>query len=259
MTQRSDVEYAVILGLYHAVDEGDLTVIRPGIYCRERQLRDFSYAAGLPVINENCPACFEAPKERHHIKKLLAREEGMFPSLYPSLRKALIPLLDPVAMDLLAAVQRTVEKASEGTRRAMRQRGANQVNGENKKIDGANKSENVGHAIDDSTNYDTISRYRSRSCVLGDATEAELLAELVRRRQAVRAGGRFSSRVIPSTSGASTVANSNDDLHRRAATAADAPGDDAELNRELVELQMFCTANGCERRPTAVEKNSSFP
>jgi hypothetical protein len=40
------------------------------------------------VINENCPACFEAPKERHHIKKLLAREEAMFPSLYPSLRKA---------------------------------------------------------------------------------------------------------------------------------------------------------------------------
>jgi tRNA(Ile)-lysidine synthase TilS/MesJ len=58
----------------YVVDEGDLTVIRPGIYCRERQLRDFSYAAGLPVINENCPACFEAPKERHHIKKLLARE-----------------------------------------------------------------------------------------------------------------------------------------------------------------------------------------
>jgi tRNA(Ile)-lysidine synthase TilS/MesJ len=28
----------------YVVDQGDVTVIRPGIYCRERQLRDFSYA-----------------------------------------------------------------------------------------------------------------------------------------------------------------------------------------------------------------------
>jgi hypothetical protein len=42
-----------------------VTVICPGISCRERQLRDFSYTAGLPVINEKCPACVEAPKERH--------------------------------------------------------------------------------------------------------------------------------------------------------------------------------------------------
>jgi hypothetical protein len=99
---------------------------------------------------------FQAPKERHHIKKLLAREEGVFPSLYPSLRKALIPLLDPAAMDLLAAVQRTVEEASEGTRRAMRQRGARLVNGKNAKKYGGGKpdsalvaSDNIGRDVDD--------------------------------------------------------------------------------------------------------------
>ena len=106
-------------------------MIRPGIYCRERQLRDFSYAAGLPVINENCPACFEAPKERHHIKKLLAREEGVFPSLYPCLRRALTPLLDPAATDLLAAIRRAVERQSKVGRQALARsaRGAREEGG----------------------------------------------------------------------------------------------------------------------------------
>jgi hypothetical protein len=45
-------------------------------------LRDLSYAAALPVVDENCPACFEAPRERQHIKKLLAREEAQFPNLF---------------------------------------------------------------------------------------------------------------------------------------------------------------------------------
>ena len=49
------------------------TQIRPLLYTREKLLRDFSYASGLPVIAENCPACFEEPKERHHIKKMLAK------------------------------------------------------------------------------------------------------------------------------------------------------------------------------------------
>ena len=41
-----------------------MTVICPGISCRERQLRDFSYTTGLPVINEKCPACVEARPPR---------------------------------------------------------------------------------------------------------------------------------------------------------------------------------------------------
>eukprot|EP00959_Pyramimonas_sp_CCMP1952_P005978 125280-Pyramimonas_sp.AAC.1 len=63
------------------------------------------YGFGLPVIAENCPACFEAPKERHHIKKLLAKEESLNPNLYPNLRQAMIPLMDAAALDVLDQLQ----------------------------------------------------------------------------------------------------------------------------------------------------------
>jgi tRNA 2-thiocytidine biosynthesis protein TtcA len=43
-------------------DRGDVRIIRPLAYARERQTKEFAYAAKLPVINENCPACFEQPK-----------------------------------------------------------------------------------------------------------------------------------------------------------------------------------------------------
>ena len=42
--------------------EGDLRIIRPLVYVREKQLRKFAEQSKLPVIAENCPACFEAPK-----------------------------------------------------------------------------------------------------------------------------------------------------------------------------------------------------
>lgn len=44
------------------IEAGDVRVIRPFIYVREAQTRDFSVGCRLPVINENCPACFEQPK-----------------------------------------------------------------------------------------------------------------------------------------------------------------------------------------------------
>ena len=46
------------------------------------------------MINENCPACFEEPKERARVKKMLAREEQLFPAIYNSLRRCLTPLMD---------------------------------------------------------------------------------------------------------------------------------------------------------------------
>lgn len=57
----------------YQINAGDLSVIRPMVYCRESLMTDFAKASNLPVINENCPACFEEPKERARIKKLLAR------------------------------------------------------------------------------------------------------------------------------------------------------------------------------------------
>merc|ERR1719229_2072915 len=70
----------------YTVKEGDLRVIRPLVYVRENTLRKFAEREGLPVIPENCPACFESPKERHRTKQLLAQQELLFPRLYWSLR-----------------------------------------------------------------------------------------------------------------------------------------------------------------------------
>merc|ERR1712025_636740 len=73
--------------------EGDLRIIRPFVYVREKQLRSFAEEKKLPIIAENCPACFEAPKERHRVKQLLARQELLFPRLYWNLKTALYPVM----------------------------------------------------------------------------------------------------------------------------------------------------------------------
>jgi tRNA(Ile)-lysidine synthase TilS/MesJ len=77
----------------YTVKEGDLRVIRPLVYVREVHLRGFADSAHLPVIAENCPACFEAPKERHRVKQLLAGQEVLYPRLFPSLQAAMRPLM----------------------------------------------------------------------------------------------------------------------------------------------------------------------
>lgn len=48
----------------YEINAGDLSVIRPLCYCRESLMTEFAKQNNLPVINENCPACFEEPKER---------------------------------------------------------------------------------------------------------------------------------------------------------------------------------------------------
>lgn len=77
----------------YTVLEGDLRVIRPLVYVREKELRNFAEKVKLPVIAENCPACFEVPKERHRTKQLLAAQEILFPGLYHSLLTAMKPLM----------------------------------------------------------------------------------------------------------------------------------------------------------------------
>eukprot|EP00545_Synedropsis_sp_CCMP1620_P007982 CAMPEP_0119022258 /NCGR_PEP_ID=MMETSP1176-20130426/27562_1 /TAXON_ID=265551 /ORGANISM="Synedropsis recta cf, Strain CCMP1620" /LENGTH=213 /DNA_ID=CAMNT_0006977043 /DNA_START=90 /DNA_END=728 /DNA_ORIENTATION=- len=78
---------------HYQINAGDISVIRPMVYCRESLMTEFAKAANLPVINENCPACFEEPKERARIKKLLNREETLFPNFYDNIRRSLIPLM----------------------------------------------------------------------------------------------------------------------------------------------------------------------
>jgi tRNA 2-thiocytidine biosynthesis protein TtcA len=78
---------------HYTVREGDLRVIRPLVYARERQTADFAREAGLPVIAENCPACFAMPTQRQHMKELLAAEEGRNKQLFQSLLRAMRPLI----------------------------------------------------------------------------------------------------------------------------------------------------------------------
>ena len=82
-------------------DAGDIRIIRPLIYCREKLFKDFALKSNLPVIQENCPACFQNPKERQRMKVLLAQQENLFPSLFSSLQKAMFPLMKGNIKDLI--------------------------------------------------------------------------------------------------------------------------------------------------------------
>lgn len=75
-------------------DAGDVRIIRPLVYVRERQLRAFSETAGLPVIRDNCPACFRMPTQRAHMKSLLDGEESHNKSLFKALLSSMRPLME---------------------------------------------------------------------------------------------------------------------------------------------------------------------
>lgn len=72
--------------------DGDIRIIRPMVYVREHQTTDFSRETLLPVIPDSCPACFDMPTEREHMKKLLVEEESHNNGLFKSLKSALNPL-----------------------------------------------------------------------------------------------------------------------------------------------------------------------
>jgi tRNA 2-thiocytidine biosynthesis protein TtcA len=74
-------------------DAGDLRIIRPLVYVRERQTREFASSAGLPVIGDNCPACFRMPTQRQHMKEWLSREESTNPLLFKSILATIRPLM----------------------------------------------------------------------------------------------------------------------------------------------------------------------
>jgi len=78
---------------HYVNDDGDLRIIRPLVYVRERQTRDFSQHNALPVIADSCPACFAMPTQREHMKALLAGEEAQNRLLFRSLLATLKPLM----------------------------------------------------------------------------------------------------------------------------------------------------------------------
>ena len=78
---------------HYTNDDGDLRVIRPLVYVRERLTRDFADSSELPIIPDSCPACFAMPTQRQHMKELLAREEAANKLLFKSLLSTLRPLM----------------------------------------------------------------------------------------------------------------------------------------------------------------------
>jgi tRNA 2-thiocytidine biosynthesis protein TtcA len=78
---------------HYRIDAGDLRVIRPLVYVRERQTRAFANAMKLPVIGENCPACFHMPTQREHMKQLLSGEETCNKLLFRRILSAIRPLM----------------------------------------------------------------------------------------------------------------------------------------------------------------------
>ena len=99
-----DLAESLLLSLFHGGqlrtmkahylnDAGDVRIIRPLVYCRERQTADLAVKAGLPVVPDSCPSCFRAPTQREHMKQLLAREERETRHLFANLLHAMRPLL----------------------------------------------------------------------------------------------------------------------------------------------------------------------
>lgn len=78
---------------HYISDEGDIRVVRPLVYVRERQLREFATASKLPVIEDNCPACFAKPTQRQHMKELLATQEKNYPNTLQNLLSTIKPLM----------------------------------------------------------------------------------------------------------------------------------------------------------------------
>ncbi len=78
---------------HYVNDEGGIRVIRPFVYVREAQLRSFANESQLPVIEDNCPACFARPTQRQHMKQLLAAQEADYPNTFQTLLTTLKPLM----------------------------------------------------------------------------------------------------------------------------------------------------------------------
>mmetsp|Transcript_23803 Transcript_23803/g.38751 ORF Transcript_23803/g.38751 Transcript_23803/m.38751 type:complete len:1335 (+) Transcript_23803:77-4081(+) len=154
----------------YQINAGDVSVIRPLVYCRENLMTEFAKANNLPVINENCPACFEEPKERARVKKLLAREETLYPNLYDHIRRALIPVMH----DDSTSIMRSYTEAAIAKSR--------KVSPKQKKT--APQSQDVmmldNSAAPSSSNNNQADATPSIS--LASASEEELIAELARRR-----------------------------------------------------------------------------
>lgn len=78
---------------HYVNDEGDIRIIRPFVYVREPLLSEFAAHSDLPVIKDNCPACFAKPTQRQHMKQLLSAQESDYPNTFNTLLSTIKPLM----------------------------------------------------------------------------------------------------------------------------------------------------------------------
>lgn len=184
----------------YMINAGDLSVIRPMVYCRESLMTDFAKAANLPVINENCPACFEEPKERARIKKLLAREETLFPNLHDNIRRSLIPLMHDESTAILRCyLEETLARGKKdnspkdaGKGRKGKRVAVNVMSEEKKGDQGDVQTEDTKPAPLPEAGHDQ----KRVKTSLAEASEEDLMMELARRKaEKYRLAGAMSRRV----------------------------------------------------------------
>eukprot|EP00536_Pseudo-nitzschia_multiseries_P013013 jgi/Psemu1/245063/estExt_Genewise1.C_5290049 len=152
----------------YKINAGDLSVIRPFAYCRESLMTEFAKSANLPIINENCPACFEEPKERARMKKLLSKEEALYPSFYDNIKRAMLPLMHD---DATAIMRSYTEEAIAKSRKGIKKKPSDYKNGNR-----------VGIQGESSLSSQSTENPSSESIALEEASEEMLIRELARRR-----------------------------------------------------------------------------
>ncbi|WP_353571396.1 ATP-binding protein [Candidatus Albibeggiatoa sp. nov. BB20] len=83
---------------HYVNNAGDLRIIRPLVYIRERQTRQFAQDVLLPVIPDSCPACFSMPTQREQMKQLLATQEKSNKHLFKTMLNTMRPLMNDEAV-----------------------------------------------------------------------------------------------------------------------------------------------------------------
>jgi len=169
---------------HYRINAGDVSVIRPMAYCRESLMTEFAKATNLPVINENCPACFEEPKERARIKKLLSREETLYPNLYDNIRRSLIPLMhDDMTSIMRSYLEDTLAKSRKEDGKGIKMKKRR----DNENDTGDMKEANMQDAKDQAkpppaAPAPAADATATSGKLLVDASEEDLIAELARRK-----------------------------------------------------------------------------
>jgi tRNA(Ile)-lysidine synthase TilS/MesJ len=161
----------------YKINAGDLSVIRPLVYCRESLMTEFAESANLSIINENCPACFEEPKERARMKKLLSKEETLYPSFYDNIKRAMLPLMhDDSTAIMRSYTEEAIGKSRKGVKKKPSDFKKKDMRSNDSKENGITeqaKSPIMNGSTDDSS---------SKVTSLEEASEEMLIRELARRR-----------------------------------------------------------------------------